>query len=90
MTRDQQAVEELKYPTARGVDFSEANGVATIRLNRPDVLNAVDLETAHALRSAVVAAERSQSARCILLTGAGKHFPPAATSASSTARSTYR
>ena len=65
-------MEGLRCPTTRGVDFSETNGVATIRLNHPDVLNAVDLETAHALRSAVVAAERSQTARCILLTGAGK------------------
>jgi 2-(1,2-epoxy-1,2-dihydrophenyl)acetyl-CoA isomerase len=57
-----------------GVDFSEAEGVAIIRLNRPEVLNAVDLETARALRSAVIAAERSLTARCILLTGAGRHF----------------
>ena len=57
-----------------GVDFSEAGGVAVIQLNRPDVLNAVDLETARAFRSAVVAAERSPTARCVLLTGAGKHF----------------
>jgi 2-(1,2-epoxy-1,2-dihydrophenyl)acetyl-CoA isomerase len=56
------------------VNFSEAGGVAVIRLNRPDVLNAVDLETARALRSAVVATEQSPTARCILLTGAGKHF----------------
>jgi 2-(1,2-epoxy-1,2-dihydrophenyl)acetyl-CoA isomerase len=73
MTRERQAM-ELRCPTTRGVDLSEADGVATIRLNRPDVLNAVDLEAAYALRSAVVAAERSQTARCILLTGAGKHF----------------
>jgi enoyl-CoA hydratase/carnithine racemase len=72
MTREQQAVEGLRCPTTCGVDFSETNGVATIRLNRPNVLNAVDLETARALLSAVVAAERSQTARCLLLTGAGK------------------
>jgi 2-(1,2-epoxy-1,2-dihydrophenyl)acetyl-CoA isomerase len=57
-----------------GVDFSEADGVAIIRLNRPEVLNAVDLETARALRSAVITAEQSPTARCILLTGAGRHF----------------
>jgi len=57
-----------------GVEFSEADGVAVIRLNRPDILNAVDLETARALRSAVVAAERSATPRCVLLTGAAKHF----------------
>jgi 2-(1,2-epoxy-1,2-dihydrophenyl)acetyl-CoA isomerase len=57
-----------------GVDFSEVDGVAIIRLNRPEVLNAIDLETARALRSAVIAAERSPMARCILLTGVGRHF----------------
>jgi 2-(1,2-epoxy-1,2-dihydrophenyl)acetyl-CoA isomerase len=57
-----------------GVDFSESDGVAIIRLNRPDVLNAVDLETAKALREAVIEAERSAGVRCVLLTGAGKHF----------------
>ena len=62
MTREQQAA-ELTCPRTRGVDFSETNGVAIIRLNRPYVLNAVDLETAHALRSAIVAAERSRRRR---------------------------
>jgi 2-(1,2-epoxy-1,2-dihydrophenyl)acetyl-CoA isomerase len=57
-----------------GVDFSETDGVAIIHLNRPEVPNAIDLETARALRSAVIAAERSPTARCILLTGVGKHF----------------
>ena len=57
-----------------GVDHSESGGVAVIRLNRPDVLNAVDLETARGLRAAVIEAERSPTARCVLLAGAGKHF----------------
>ena len=57
-----------------GVDVSESDGIAVIRLNRPDVLNAVDLETEKALREAVIEAERSPSVRCVLLTGAGKHF----------------
>jgi len=57
-----------------GVDFSESDGVAIIKLNRPDVLNAIDLETAKALREAVIEAERDPSVRCVLLTGAGKHF----------------
>jgi 2-(1,2-epoxy-1,2-dihydrophenyl)acetyl-CoA isomerase len=56
------------------VHHTEQNGVAIIRLNRPDVLNAVDLETARRLREAVIVAERSSSARCVLLTGVGKHF----------------
>src|SRR5271154_6684484 len=58
----------------QGIHYSEQGNVATIRLDRPDVLNAVDLETARQLRYAVIVAERSASVRCVLLTGAGKHF----------------
>jgi len=58
----------------QGIHYSEQGNVATIRLDRPDVLNAVDLETARQLRDAVIVAERSASVRCVLLTGAGKHF----------------
>jgi 2-(1,2-epoxy-1,2-dihydrophenyl)acetyl-CoA isomerase len=57
-----------------GVDISEKDGTAIIRLNRPAVLNSVDLDTARQLRDAVIAAERSATARCVLLTGTGKHF----------------
>src|SRR5271154_1433928 len=59
---------------SQGIHYSEQGNVATIRLDRPDVLNAVDLETARQLRYAVIVAERSASVRCVLLTGAGKHF----------------
>jgi 2-(1,2-epoxy-1,2-dihydrophenyl)acetyl-CoA isomerase len=57
-----------------GVDYRERDNVGVITLNRPDVLNAVDLDTARRLREVVIAAERDSSARCVLLTGAGKHF----------------
>ena len=60
--------------TVDGVDYSEKDGIAIIRLDRPRELNAVDLVTARRLREAVIAAERSVSARCVLLTGTGKHF----------------
>jgi 2-(1,2-epoxy-1,2-dihydrophenyl)acetyl-CoA isomerase len=58
----------------KGIHYSEQGNVATIRLDRPDVLNAIDLKTARQLRDAVIEAERSASVRCVLLTGAGKHF----------------
>jgi len=58
----------------QGIHYSEQGNVATIRLDRPGVLNAVDLEAARQLRDAVIVAERSASVRCVLLTGAGKHF----------------
>ena len=60
--------------TENCVDYSEAGGLAIIRLNRPASLNAVDLVTARRLREVVMRAERSAGARCVLLTGAGKHF----------------
>lgn len=44
--------------------------VATITVNRPDRLNALDVETLHALRDAIETAEREE-ARCLVLTGAG-------------------
>jgi 2-(1,2-epoxy-1,2-dihydrophenyl)acetyl-CoA isomerase len=58
----------------KGIHYSERGNVATIRIDRPDVLNAVDLETARSLRDAVIEAERRPLVRCLLLTGAGKHF----------------
>ncbi len=60
--------------TENGVDYFEKDGVAVIRLDRPAFLNAVDLATARRLRQVVMQAERSANARCVLLTGAGKHF----------------
>lgn len=50
------------------------NGVAWITLNRPDVLNACDIETLKKLQSILKDAERDASVRCIVLTGAGRAF----------------
>jgi 2-(1,2-epoxy-1,2-dihydrophenyl)acetyl-CoA isomerase len=60
--------------TEQGVDYSVQDGLAVIRLDRPAQLNAVDLVTARRLREAIMQAERDASVRCLLLTGAGKHF----------------
>jgi len=50
------------------------NGIATLTLNRPEVLNAMNAEMAKELR--VVAEEWSadDSVRCVVLQGAGQHF----------------
>jgi len=58
----------------KGIDYVERDDVASITLDRPDVLNSIDLETARNFRDAVIAAQRNSSVRCLLLTGAGKHF----------------
>jgi 2-(1,2-epoxy-1,2-dihydrophenyl)acetyl-CoA isomerase len=57
-------------------------GVATITLNRPDVLNALNGDLMRALGEAMASAEADPSIRCILLTGAGKGFSSGADLAS--------
>lgn len=51
-----------------------ADGVLTITLNRPDVLNALTRELLGELRDALRAAERDATIRCLVLTGAGRAF----------------
>jgi 2-(1,2-epoxy-1,2-dihydrophenyl)acetyl-CoA isomerase len=48
-------------------------GVATITLNRPQALNALDRELTAALRDAVFSAENDAGVRCVVLRG-GEHF----------------
>ena len=54
--------------------YSMANGVATIALNRPQVLNALDWEMIHQLRQAVERAERDAKVRAVVLRGEGPAF----------------
>lgn len=53
---------------------SREGAVATLALNRPEVLNSFNAELAGELLVAVRAAASDQSVRCIVLTGAGKGF----------------
>lgn len=48
--------------------------VCTIRLNRPQAMNALDLVTKEALRDAVAAAAEDDDVRCVVLTGTGRAF----------------
>ena len=50
------------------------DGVLTLTLNRPDVLNAVTDTMLKELQDALRGAEREASVRCIVLTGAGRGF----------------
>jgi 2-(1,2-epoxy-1,2-dihydrophenyl)acetyl-CoA isomerase len=51
-----------------------ADGVLTLTLNRPDVLNAFNAEMALALHAALRAAASDAEVRAVLLTGAGRAF----------------
>jgi 2-(1,2-epoxy-1,2-dihydrophenyl)acetyl-CoA isomerase len=51
-----------------------AEGVATLTLNRPDALNALDNSLKAALRDALGALEADRSCRAVVLTGAGRAF----------------
>ena len=56
------------------VRVERADAVATITLNRPDALNALDLALVHALRDAATSLAGDATVRCIVLTGAGRGF----------------
>jgi enoyl-CoA hydratase/carnithine racemase len=53
---------------------SDAAGVATLTLNRPEKLNALNPATFHELRAHLDAVAEDTSVRCIVLTGAGRSF----------------
>ena len=54
--------------------YSVADGIATITLNRPQVMNALDAGMLHALRVAAERAEQDAAARAVVLRGAGQAF----------------
>lgn len=58
--------EQLKY--------EKANNIATITLNRPDVLNSITLQMVDELTDAVTAADKDGDIRVIIITGAGRAF----------------
>jgi methylglutaconyl-CoA hydratase len=59
--------------SSKTVQYAEAQGVATITLNRPDKRNAISYELIDDLISALKQAE-SSAAQIVILTGAGKAF----------------
>ncbi len=54
--------------------YEVADGVATITLNRPDVLNAFTGQMHAELRNAFKAIRGDESIRCVMITGAGRAF----------------
>jgi 2-(1,2-epoxy-1,2-dihydrophenyl)acetyl-CoA isomerase len=51
-----------------------AEGIATITLNRTPALNALNDEMSYLLRCALGKAAADPSTRCVIVTGAGRHF----------------
>jgi enoyl-CoA hydratase len=58
--------------------YEKDEGVATITLNRPEVLNAINMKMHHELMEAFVNAEEDRDIRVVVLTGKGKAFCPGA------------
>ena len=58
----------------RHFHYSEADGVATVRLNRPDRLNALTFESYAELCGAFNELHTRDSVRAIVLTGTGRAF----------------
>jgi enoyl-CoA hydratase/carnithine racemase len=54
--------------------WSEADGVGTIRLDRPERLNALTFDSYAELRDAFVALRTRDSVRCVVITGTGRAF----------------
>ena len=54
--------------------YAEADGIATIRLDRPERLNALTFESYAELRDAFTALHSAPSVRAIVLTGTGRAF----------------
>lgn len=60
--------------TEQSILVENDDTVRTIRLNRPDVLNAFDTPMLRALSKAVREAARDKGVRCLVLTGNGRAF----------------
>src|SRR5690349_14030413 len=61
-------------PDTAPVLYDVADGVATIRLNRPEAMNSLDIATKELLRETVLHAAEDPAARCVVLTGTGRAF----------------
>jgi len=57
-----------------GIDLSISAGVATIRLNRPEVFHSFNTPMAKALQEALDECDRNEEVRAVLLTAEGKAF----------------
>jgi len=61
----------LKMMEFKNTLYEKAEGVATITINRPDALNALNQETIKEIMTRVEDAEKDENIRVIIITGAG-------------------
>lgn len=57
--------------TSQSVLYEEDNGIALITLNRPEALNALDMDVLHRLSELLDTVRERDSVRAVILTGAG-------------------
>ena len=60
--------------TESPVVVETSGAVRTVRLNRPDAMNALDIATKEALLGELTAAAQDERVRCVVLTGTGRAF----------------
>jgi 2-(1,2-epoxy-1,2-dihydrophenyl)acetyl-CoA isomerase len=64
----------MNSPAFETIIYEKSEGIATISLNRPDVLNAVNEKMGQELQEALKTAERDPEVRCLIITGKGRAF----------------
>lgn len=60
--------------TYKNIKIDKKNGIATITINRPKVLNALDMNTIDELTNLVKDLEKDEKTKVVILTGEGKAF----------------
>lgn len=64
----------MTVPEGFAIAYEITDGIATIRLIRPDEMNSLTLATKVQLRDALHAAAADSDVRCVVLTGSGRAF----------------
>jgi len=73
---EHESTPEAQSPTlpAEAVLLDLADGVATVTLNRPEAMNALDIATKDLLLAALKQVAQDPAVRCVVLTGNGRAF----------------
>jgi 2-(1,2-epoxy-1,2-dihydrophenyl)acetyl-CoA isomerase len=73
-TPDTPGTAEGADPGERAVLVERDGGVATVRLNRPEAMNSLDVATKERLLAALREVAEDEQVRCVVLTGTGRAF----------------